>query len=282
MKTPGASFLTHTASGATTLAALWKITRRDGQVFRFTDCDVDVAVPGDGTYTASTSFNLSAVDLTGALNVDTLDITSVLQSPTITDTDLLAGRWDGAAVEVAQVNYRSPADGTLRLRAGTIGRLEYQGERWVAEARGLMLKLQAVRGRVLRPTCDAELGDSRCTVSLGSNTFAGTVTSVQDASYALTASALAQPADDFRFGVVSWLSGNNAGLNVEVKSHATGGVLQLAMPQPGAIQVGDTFNIVRGCGKTRADCKNKFSNLVNFRGFPDVPGIDEVTRSQTT
>ena len=33
----------------------------------------------------------------------------------------------------------------------------------------------------------------------------------------------------------------------------------------------------QGCGKTRADCMG-FANIVNFRGFPDVPGTDQVLR----
>ena len=29
-----------------------------------------------------------------------------------------------------------------------------------------------------------------------------------------------------------------------------------------------------GCNKTIYDCSNKFSNIVNFRGEPFVPGMD--------
>jgi hypothetical protein len=39
--------------------------------------------------------------------------------------------------------------------------------------------------------------------------------------------------------------------------------------------VGDTLEISQGCGKTRAACL-AFDNVVNFRGFPDVPGTDQV------
>jgi hypothetical protein len=30
-----------------------------------------------------------------------------------------------------------------------------------------------------------------------------------------------------------------------------------------------------GCDKTRATCVAKFSNILNFRGEPDVPGQDK-------
>jgi uncharacterized phage protein (TIGR02218 family) len=44
---------------------------------------------------------------------------------------------------------------------------------------------------------------------------------------------------------------------------------------PFAIQVGDTFTYAPGCDKTRETCCNKFNNILNFRGFPDIPGMDQ-------
>jgi hypothetical protein len=34
---------------------------------------------------------------------------------------------------------------------------------------------------------------------------------------------------------------------------------------------GDTLNAIAGCDKLQATCTSKFSNLVNFAGFPFVP-----------
>lgn len=50
--------------------------------------------------------------------------------------------------------------------------------------------------------------------------------------------------------------------------------LQLQMPHP--IQVGDTFEAVAGCDKLLSTCK-KFNNVINFRGFPHLPGRDALT-----
>jgi uncharacterized phage protein (TIGR02218 family) len=40
---------------------------------------------------------------------------------------------------------------------------------------------------------------------------------------------------------------------------------------------GDTFTVAAGCDKQLATCRTKFSNTVNFRGFPHMPGNDFVT-----
>ncbi len=42
------------------------------------------------------------------------------------------------------------------------------------------------------------------------------------------------------------------------------------------MQAGDAFTIRPGCDKSFATCRAKFDNAVNFRGFPHVPGTDQV------
>jgi hypothetical protein len=44
------------------------------------------------------------------------------------------------------------------------------------------------------------------------------------------------------------------------------------------IAIGDTFVIRAGCDKRLETCRAKFTNVVNFRGFPHIPGQDAVIR----
>ena len=41
---------------------------------------------------------------------------------------------------------------------------------------------------------------------------------------------------------------------------------------------GQTFTVTAGCDKTVATCSAKFSNAINFRGFPHMPGNDFLTK----
>ncbi len=86
----------------------------------------------------------------------------------------------------------------------------------------------------------------------------------------------------FDEGLVTWLTGLNAGTSMEVKTWTKATkTIELFLPMPFAIQAGDTFEIYPGCDKTRSGaegCKVKFANVVNFQGFPDVPGNDQVLR----
>lgn len=273
MKTIGSGLAAHLALPTTTLATLWKITRADGQVFGFTDHDADLTYAGV-RYAAAQGYEPSEIQTSGRLNVDNLEVVGFLDAVGITQADLEAGKWDYARVEVARVNRSDLSQGVLYLRCGEFGQVNVRDGRFVVELRGLMQFLQRNIGRVTAPNCDAKLGDARCGVNLVALTVAGTVTTATSRQQ-FTDSALAQAAHYFRYGLVTWLTGENAGARMEVKSFASGGIVTLQLPMIGDVVVGDTFTIAPGCDKVRdGDCITKFSNAVNFRGFDLVPGVD--------
>lgn len=82
------------------------------------------------------------------------------------------------------------------------------------------------------------------------------------------------------YGKVTWLTGNNAGLSMEVRTFAVSGspdagVITLFLPMIQEIQTGDTYTITVGCRKRfSTDCISKFGNSDNFRGFPHIPTQD--------
>lgn len=86
------------------------------------------------------------------------------------------------------------------------------------------------------------------------------------------------PDDSMNGGVVTWLTGSNAGRSMEIKDFvADDGVtitqdLVLFLKMPFDIQVGDKATIYRGCDKSRDTCRDIFANVRNFGGFPDIPG----------
>lgn len=85
------------------------------------------------------------------------------------------------------------------------------------------------------------------------------------------------PTGWFDFGAVVWETGDNAGVAREVRAFTQGGATQtvrLFLDMPKNIAVGDRARIYPGCDLRRETCINKFDNIINFRGFPDIPGQD--------
>jgi uncharacterized phage protein (TIGR02218 family) len=270
----------HLDSGATTLAWCWRLTRQDGVRLGFTDHDRDLTFDGT-TFEAATGFTASEIKDAVGLSVDNLEVESVLKSDRLNEDDLAAGLYDDAAVEIWRVNWQDPAQRVL-MRRGSLGEVRRAGLSFAGEVRGLAHYLQQPKGRLFQSGCDADLGDSRCAVDLTNPAYRGLGTVVAAASRrTFTSGGLSAFASDwFTRGLVTFTSGANAGRGVEVKRHTLAGteaVFELWQPMAHAIAPGDAFSVTAGCDKQFATCKTKFANVVNFRGFPHMPGNDFVT-----
>jgi len=277
VKSLSAWLLAHIAGQVTTLATCWKVTRRDGQVFAFTDHVADLLISGI-TYSASSGYTASAIQTASALNVDNLEVQGALSDDSITEADLLAGLWDFADIEIFQVNYADLTQGTLKLRRGQLGEVRTGRNAFVAELRGMMQKMQQAIGRIVAPGCNADCGDARCGIDLDvfpNGRVADSVASVTN-NRLFTASGLGQATGWFAGGLLTWTNGLNAGLAMEVKAFTFGGLIELVLPMPFAVAVSDTFSVTVGDDKSLATCRDKFNNVINFRGFPHLPGIEGI------
>lgn len=73
-------------------------------------------------------------------------------------------------------------------------------------------------------------------------------------------------------------SGFNAGIVKEIRGwDATSNTVTLFLPLAFEVFSGTKVRVYPGCDKRIATCQSKFSNVINFRGEPYVPGQDELT-----
>lgn len=269
----------HFAGGMTTLATCWKIIRQDGVELGFTDHDLALTIDGL-EYDSIAGFTPTTVESKSNMSVDNLEVEGQTFPSKITESDLLAGMYDYAEIEIFTINYEDLSQGRLIVKRGRLGEVTINEQLFTAEVRGLTQHLSQTIGEVYSPSCRAVLGDVRCKRSLTSFTITTTVTEVTN-NQTFKASALGQAAGWFTGGEVQWTSGNNAGRRMEVKEFASA-QLVLALPMGKSIQVGDGFKVIAGCDKTREACRTKFNNILNFRGEPDVPGVDQLLMTAGT
>lgn len=267
-------------SGVTTLCRCWLITRNDGLVQGFTDHDEDVVI-GDMACRAGTGLTASEATQKLGLAVDGSEFSGALADDTLNEADLAAGRYDAAQVELWLVDWTEPALRVL-LAKGIMGEVKREGLAFTAEVRGLSQRLSEENGRLYTATCSADLGDARCKIDVDQLVYRGEgMVIAVSATSAFTADGLDIYADGwFTAGKLTFVAGANAGLSVEVKEHVNDGTVSLTLwqqlPQP--IAGGDTFTVTAGCDKRFATCHDRFNNVVNFRGFPHIPGNDFVIR----
>lgn len=284
MKTLPPGLQEHLDSGMTTLAWCWRLTRSDGARFGFTDHDLPLEFE-DTVFEPESGFSTSEIRAGSDLAVDAQEAEGVLSSDRITETDILDGRWDNASVELWRVNWAAPEQRVL-MRRGAIGDIRRGRVAFVAEMRSLAHRLSQQVGRSYQASCDAALGDARCRVNLTAAAFTatGSVAAALRARVFTSSAMQAYQPRWFAAGVLLWTSGANSGRKAEIMRHDADGptaILTLMEEPVRAITAGDTFTLTAGCDKRIETCAAKFSNVVNFRGFPDIPGPDTVLRYAT-
>jgi len=273
-----AALQAHLDGGATTLCRCWAVTRRDGVVLGFTDHDRTLSFDGV-TFQPDSGMSARAFEQTTGLSVDNSEALGVLSSTAVAEADILAGRFDGAAVKAWLVNWQDVRQ-RLVLLAGSIGEIRRSGGAFHAELRGLSEALNAAQGRVYQRPCSAVLGDGECRVDLTQPGYAFTgPVDVVNRQRVLEFSTLAGFADRwFEKGRVVVQSGAAAGLAGVVKNDRIrpggGRVIELWEAIRAPLAAGDVVRLEAGCDRRFETCRLKFANALNYRGFPDIPGED--------
>ena len=264
----------HYASGSTTLARCWRFECADGTTRLVTTASRDLLI-NDELYRSKDGVNPTAIQAQDNAAVPNSEVMGALSPDLVTETQILGAIWDAAKVVIFEVNYRDLSMGTLELQSGTIGDIKVGRIIFSGEVRGLAQALQQTVGRVYVKGCPARFGDSECKVNVIPLTVAGAITAVSTRRE-FTDSARVEPSDYFGAGLITFTSGENAGYSMEIAEYAAG-VIQTVLPMPQNIAVGDTYEMIPGCRKRlMEDCKAKWNNVLNNRGFEYVPGGDKV------
>lgn len=274
-------FLDHLAQGHTTLARCWALTRRDGWRMGFTDHDRDLSFEGI-TFRADTGLTARVLAQTTGLSIDNTEAVGALSDSSVTEADIRAGRYDGATIEAWLVNWADVEQRVLQFR-GRLGEVTRGAGAFQAEIEGLTEALNQPQGLVYQTACSAVLGDGRCRVDLSRPEFHDErpAEAIEEDGARLRFAQAANFVDRwFERGRLVVLSGAAQGLSVAIKNDRLLGeerVIDLWESLRAPLAPGDRLRLEAGCDKEPGTCRFKFDNLLNFRGFPDIPGEDWLT-----
>lgn len=275
-------------------ALLIELTLSTGTIFRWTTHNQRITFETNN-YTPEASLNLSAMKFAAGLREGNTELTGAIVSSGLTYPYLASGVVSGAKVTIKIVDWRYPWAGVLNSMLFYVQKIQFNDEAFSLDLASLVWKIARPTANTYGRTCRHTLGDTQCGVNLGvgqtaNNSTGGTynvsytgrtVTSVttNKETVEFAASALASTEDGWwRYGKVTWTSGNNNGITMEVKAYTNSTrLICLQLPTIFDIEVGDTFSIVTGCNKTllkTGGCNQKFANKLNYGGFPYVPAPD--------
>jgi uncharacterized phage protein (TIGR02218 family) len=283
-------------SGTKRYTRCLRVTRRDGEVYRWTDHDAPVALRTSDsplvveTFDPSTSPSSESRRESSSLDANVTSLFGFMDSGSFTAEDLRIGLWRLAKFELFVCDWRFGFAGWMEKRVYYVQDIKWTGSLVEIELAGVTKLLDVRIGRIYGRECDANVYDDRCGVNpTGFTSGTRTVTDVAGVTdphprLRFESNNTLQSDDFWKGGLLAWLSGNNAitGFNEYVVklSKQTGGEMELWVKTPYDIEVGDTFVVLAGCQKRLIeDCKNKFSNQENHRGFAQMVNPDVVLKT---
>lgn len=269
----------HLATGLTTVARAWLLERRDGVRFGFTDHDLPLAFDGV-EFAANGGLTASALLQSSGLSIDNTEALGALSDARITEADINAGLYDRAIVTAWLVNWRDVAARKVLFR-GHVGEVKRGDGAFSAELRGLTEALNEPQGRTYLKECSAA-GCAGFDFSTPGFATEAPLVDVIDRRILRFAPLAGFAPDWFERGQFRVVSGASEGLAGAIKwdrGDADGREIELWMAVRGPLAAGDVIRLEAGSDGSLATCRDKFDNVINYCGFPFIPGDDWVLTS---
>lgn len=264
-------------SQSMTLCQCVLITCKDDSQFGFINLDIALTF-GGVTYEPFDAIAPTAYAESNTLEANNGQLQTVFSSDRITEQDLFAGKFDNARVDRFFIDWTNPPTDlnaeplqfipiTFGNRLSRTDSSEY-GVTFDSTGRDYFLDQKI--GKITTRSCQHEFCDAKCKLNIAAYTYSFTIT---DIFVSISFEANNTQANGlFENGTIIFTSGANNGISQQIAIYSES-KFELFQPMPYPIAVGDTFNAVVGCPKTIDFCISQ-NNVVNFGGFPTVPGND--------
>ena len=109
-----------------------------------------------------------------------MDLKGAITSDAISEADLNAGKWDGAALYLYLTEWTEPGTLWLELMRGELGTVQQQDESFSAELAGPVSVLGRPVAPETSPGCRALLGDKACRIDMAHHRRVVTIASTAD------------------------------------------------------------------------------------------------------
>lgn len=250
-----------------------RIVPVSGSTVYLTDHPRDLVMNGHN-YQTDSGYQFSGHASEASMSPGVMDLEGIAGAAGISRGEIVSGVFDNARVYCFATTWVNPVEDEEPIGLAFMGKTTLRDCRYTAE---LMMAIDALNqnvGATYTAPCPKEFGGQEyagCGIDLAAITVTGTLTHVTSNSV-FRDSARAEAADYFGEGTIAFTTGANAGLKaIEIKTHAADGTLTTHAAFPYTVAVGDAYTLIPGCRRRQEDCRDKWSNIVNFGGFSFIP-----------
>lgn len=262
----------------------------------FTGNTRNMTLPGHSGITFKSTPAITPTLVESALDdASVMEFTGLYNADSFIHTEVLAGKWDFAEIEIFSVCWDNVNLGEFLHLRGNTGEFKDYQTYFTTEIRSFIGRLSNDVNKVTSRQCrvkefrDAECKHAAATVTIATIAYniSHTLTVASVASpYQITFTKLAGAANDvpddfFVNGKITALGATaNGSLAREMKlSDTVAGTIVVTLKRrfPFTVTAGHQFTLIAGCDRTIEDCM-KFVNIINRRAEDFVPGIESVNR----
>lgn len=254
------------------VATFWRVYRTDGVALGFTSHDRDLLF-GGLLHRAAPGMVPSAIRTSASLDDDSAEVEGALSHDSISEEDLLQGRFDGAQIQIGAVDWENLDHAVLY--AGSLGTIGSDGGGFSAELRSAKALLDSDTVPRTSPLCRARFCDAGCTLSVARFSRVAAAVEVDADSHRIAFAGLDH--ELYRFGELRWLDGPQTGLIARILS-SDANSLTIDLPPHPDLAPPSRARLREGCDHTLATCSARFGNAINFQGEPYLPGNDLLAR----
>lgn len=257
-----------------TSALCLRIVCGNGTAIRVTRYPKDLTMSNGQVYLTGSGFDFTGYESTASLSPSAIDLEGILGFAGVTREAVASGVFDGARAYLFACDYLNPIEDHEPIVASFLGKATLTDSGYTFEEMALIDALNQSVGKTYMAQCPKTFGGQEyagCKIALGPLTVSGTLTAVTRGTQ-FADNTRPEAADYFSLGTVQFTSGANAGLKpLEIKSFSAGGGIVTFEPFYFQPAIGDAYVMTPGCRKRLEDCRDKWNNVVNFGGFPNMP-----------
>ena len=120
------------------------------------------------------------------------------------------------------------------------------------------------------PICRECLGSVKCGIDINNYKTNGTITEIlsQNSFMGTHQQNKKTSIGYYRYGTIKMITGKLKDFFLQLRDEKEGQIILLQNTK--LLAIGDEYEIFTGCDKTAKTCKEKFNNLINFRGEPFI------------
>ena len=175
-----------------------------------------------------------------------------------------------SAKVIIKIAILSQLDKNAVIFNGFISQINTENNIITITALSNLAKLNYSFCQLYSPLCRERIGSRKCGVDVNQYKADGVITNIiadncfQGNHQANKSTLIGY----YRYGIVKFTSGKLKGLSMQIKDEIDGSIYLLQNTK--MLATGDEYEIYAGCDKTLATCKEKFNNVINFRGEPYI------------